>query len=107
MVNVDNAIITRVSNALNTLVSGEKPGLQALSEGPTVPLSMGPFCVTRSNPTHQLTDPTKPNPLQVGKFGPDPTQPNTTNNRAYSLAVKYLTVGCNQILSSRALNSLT
>jgi len=23
---------------------------------------MGPFCVTRSNPTHQLTDPTQPNP---------------------------------------------
>jgi len=32
MVNVDlySAIITRVSNALNTLVSGEKPGFQAL-----------------------------------------------------------------------------
>ena len=26
-------IITRVSNALNTLVSGEKPGFQALSKG--------------------------------------------------------------------------
>ena len=26
-------------------------------------LSMGQFCVTRSNPTHQLTDPTQPNPL--------------------------------------------
>jgi len=35
MVNVDlySAIITRVSNALNTLVSGEKPGFQALSKG--------------------------------------------------------------------------
>jgi len=32
MVNVDlySAIITKVSNALNTLVSGEKPGFQAL-----------------------------------------------------------------------------
>ena len=32
MVNVDScsAIITRVSNALNTLVSGEKPGFQAV-----------------------------------------------------------------------------
>jgi len=31
MVNVDlySAIITKVSNALNTLVSGEKPGFQA------------------------------------------------------------------------------
>jgi len=42
-------------------------------------LSMGPFCMTLSNPTHQLTDPTQPNPLQVEKFGPNPTQPNTTN----------------------------
>ena len=34
-VNVDlySAIITKVSNALNTLVSGEKPGFQALSKG--------------------------------------------------------------------------
>ena len=37
-------------------------------------LSMGPFCVTRSNPTHQLTD---------------PTQPNTTNNGGYSSVVTY------------------
>ena len=35
MVNVDLycAIITKVSNALNTLVSGEKPGFQTLSKG--------------------------------------------------------------------------
>ena len=35
MVNVDlcSAIITKVSNALNTLVSGEKPGFQALCKG--------------------------------------------------------------------------
>jgi len=35
MVNVDlySAIITKVSNALNTLVSREKPGFQALSKG--------------------------------------------------------------------------
>jgi len=39
-------------------------------------LSMGPFCLTQSNPTHQLTDPTRPNPLQVEKFGPNPTQYN-------------------------------
>jgi len=38
-------------------------------------LSMGPFCVIRSNPTHQLTDPTQPNLLQVEK---DPTQPDPT-----------------------------
>jgi len=35
MVNVDlySAIIMKVSSALNTLVSGEKPGFQALSKG--------------------------------------------------------------------------
>jgi len=35
MLNVDlySAIITKVSNALDTLVSGEKPGFQTLSEG--------------------------------------------------------------------------
>ena len=35
MVNVDlySAIITKVSNALDTLVSGEKPGFQTLSDG--------------------------------------------------------------------------
>ena len=35
MVNVDlySAIITKVSNALNTLVSGEKPGFQTLTKG--------------------------------------------------------------------------
>ena len=35
MVNVDlySAIVTKVSNALNTLVSREKPGFQALSNG--------------------------------------------------------------------------
>ena len=34
-------------------------------------LSMGPFCVTRSNPTHQLTDPTPPNQLEgKGKGSP-------------------------------------
>jgi len=35
MVNVDlySAVIAKVSNALNTLVSGEKPGFHALSKG--------------------------------------------------------------------------
>jgi len=42
----------------------------------TAELSMGLFCVTRSNPTRQLTDQTQPNPLQVGKIGPNPTQYN-------------------------------
>jgi len=32
-VNLYSAIITKVSNALNTLVSGEKPGFWALSKG--------------------------------------------------------------------------
>ena len=41
MVNVDlySTIVTKVSNVLNTLVSGEKPGFQALSKGLIVLLS--------------------------------------------------------------------
>ena len=41
MVNVDlySVIITTVSNALSTLVSGEKPSIQALSRGLIVLLS--------------------------------------------------------------------
>ena len=49
--------------------------LLTLSTQYAVPeLFMGPLCVTLSNPTHQLTDPTQPNPLQVEKFGPNPIQ---------------------------------
>ena len=46
MVNVDlyGAIITKVSNALNTLVSGEKPGFQTV-------VIIGQFCPT----LHSLT----------------------------------------------------
>jgi len=36
-----------------------------------------------------LCDLTQPNPVQVEKFGPNATQPNTTHNGAYSLAVTY------------------
>ena len=50
-------------------------------------LSIGPFSVTRSNPTHQLTDPTQPNQVKKIRTQPDPT--NTTNNGAYSLAATY------------------
>jgi len=32
-----------------------------------------------------LCDPNQPNPVQVEKFGPNPTQPNTTNYGSYSL----------------------
>jgi len=33
--------------------------------GSMAELSMSPLCVIRSNPTHQLTDPTRPNPMQL------------------------------------------
>ena len=57
---------------------------------------MGPFCVTRPNPTHQLTDPnqptkpSKPNQPTISekKFGPNPTQPNT-NCRWLTLSLYY------------------
>ena len=61
----------------------------------TPELSTGPLSVTRSDPTRQLTDPTRPNLLQVEKFRPNPIQ--LTN----------LTAWCNQVLSNRALNALT
>jgi len=39
-------------------------------------LSMGPLCVTRSNPTHQLTDPTQPTTNGKIWTQPEPTQCN-------------------------------
>ena len=39
---------------------------------------MGPFSVTQPNPTHQLTDPTQPDPRQVEKSRPNPTHLNPT-----------------------------
>jgi len=44
---------------------------------PSVPkLSVGPFCVTRSNPIHQLTDPTQPDPTHYKWKNLDPTLNN-------------------------------
>ena len=40
------------------------PTTATTSARPVPELSMGPFCVTRSNPTYQLTDPTQTNPTQ-------------------------------------------
>jgi len=48
-------------------------------------LSMGLLCVTRYNPTHQLTDPTQP--TTSGNIWTLPIF--TTNNEIYSLAVTY------------------
>jgi len=50
MVNVDlySAIITKVSNALDTLVSGVKPGFQTLSEGLVVLLCAEVVAVPRT-----------------------------------------------------------
>jgi len=60
-------------------------------------LSTGPFCVIRSSPTHELTDPTQPNQLQVETFESNPTH-NTTNK--FNCLVQ-------PNLSKRALNALT
>ena len=66
-----------------------------------------------------LCDPIQPNPsadwlnpTQAEKFGPNPTQPNTTNNDRFPVPVgsvvkSNLTAWFNQILSNRALNALT
>jgi len=90
---------------------------------------MGPFCVTPSNPTHQLTDPTQSNRLPVEKFGPNPTQPNTTKHKLQltvigqhyhfitpsdrfpvpdrSAVKSNLTAWGNKILSNPAINAIT
>ena len=76
-------------------------------------LSMGPFCVTRFHPTHELTDPTRPTITE--KIGLNPTQPNYhffTPSDLFPVPVRSavksnLTAWYNQILSNRALNALT
>jgi len=45
---------------------------------------MGPFCVTQLNPSADWLNPTHYKWKNL-----DPTQPNTTNNGAYSLVVTY------------------
>jgi len=85
MVNVDlcSAIITKVSNALDTLVSGVKPGFQTLSEGLVVLLCaevvVEPRAVThtvaktrrKATKTRELTyavsRPTAPRPVMIIK----------------------------------------
>ena len=57
--------------------------------GPKSPQSCPWVHFVWPNPTQPTSWLTQPNPLQVEKFGPNPTQPNTTNNRAYSLVVTY------------------
>ena len=82
--------LPRLSCKKRPLNGGSSSGSSSSSCAVTeVELSMGPFCVTQSIPTHQLTEPTQPNPIQVEKVGPNPTKPGTTNNRAYSLVVTY------------------
>jgi len=66
----------RPSPLLVVTIDAAVNAVRFFPQHPISELSMGPFCVTWSNPTHQLTDPTQPNPLQAGKFGPNPTQPN-------------------------------
>ena len=50
-------------------------------------LFVGPISSTQTNPTHQTTDPTQPNPSQIKNFGPtnqpnyNPTELHTTNNK--------------------------
>ena len=38
-------------------------------------LDVGPIFLTRPNPTHKLSDPTRPNPKLTWNSGPDPTRP--------------------------------
>ena len=66
---------------------------------------MGPICdlCDPIQSTRQLIDPTQPNQLQVEKFGPNPTQPNTTNNGANRFVVTYFyTDDLSRIFSQRS-----
>ena len=71
------------SSKIGQLTSGRayKSGLEYCTE-----LSVGLFSSTQPNPTHQITDPTQPNPLPGEIMDPWPnpthTQPNphTSNN---------------------------
>jgi len=47
-----------------------------LNHASTTELSMGPFYVTQSYPAHGLADPTQPNPIEILKARPNPTQWN-------------------------------
>jgi len=73
----------------------------------------------RNDPTQPISWLTQPNPLQVEKIGLNPTQPNTTTSRAYSLIVTYFytqnlsrtfsqpSINLFMFFTDRALNALT
>jgi len=71
--------ILKKTNQVNRIVSYR---MVALGAGSCfyahTELSMGPFCMTQSNPIYQLTDPTEPNTIQVEKIW---TQPNPTHSQ--------------------------
>ena len=51
------------TNIVSSVRFADDEDVRSISE-----LSMGPFCVTRSNPTHykwKNLDPTRPNPIQL------------------------------------------
>ena len=82
------AIVDRTqSNPLKTEKSRPHPTQHNPTYGATQPeLSMGPFCMNQSNPTHQLTDPAQPTTSE--KIGPNPT-PLSTNCHWLTLSLYY------------------
>jgi len=76
-------------NKSEAIMFGTRPRLRAFPQCHRCCFSaelsgMGPSCVTRSNQTRQMTDPTQPN--TSGKIC---TRPSTINNGAYRLVVTY------------------
>jgi len=71
-------------------------------------LSTGPFCVTRCNQTHQLTDPTRPNPMLtvIGLHCHFITHFDQIPVPVRSAIKSHLTARYNQISSNSALNAL-
>jgi len=72
--------LKNINDDLSSLDLGIYEARDLAQNRPLAEWSSGRVWATRSNPTHQLTDTTQPNPLRVGKFGPNPTQPNTSDS---------------------------
>ena len=55
-------------------------------------LFVGPFFVTRPDPTHQMFDPTQLDPTSIKFFGPDPTQATFNAREENLLALEFYNI---------------
>jgi len=73
---VPSPVGKKEATAEGAQVTRQTSGVCQRSSRVTGELTMGPLCVTRSNPTHQLTDSTQPTTSAESWTQPDPTQCN-------------------------------